>query len=333
MAGERIAVIGAGRMGRGIAQSYALAGAEVLLVDLKERGIEDFEALTLGVLADISADLEFAVEAGYLDANQIGAILSRIVTVPGDSSAVDESHISIAYEALPETLELKRQAFDWVNERLSKQVVVASTTSTLDVDELGAMVSNPQRFLNAHWLNPAHLMPLVEVAVGKTTAESAYETVRDSLQAIGKVPVRCTASPGYIVPRIQALAMNEAARLVEEGVATAQDIDTAVRVGFGLRFAVLGLLEFIDWGGNDILYHASRHMSRTIDAARYATPGIVEQNMKSGKNGLRERAGFYAYEDMDIEQYRRDRLGRFLDLVEYSGLLPAGLKQRKDQSK
>ena len=127
-----------------------------------------------------------------------------------------------------------------------RAAVVASTTSTLNVDELAEMVTEPKRFLNAHWLNPAHLMPLVEVAVGAATSEAAYAALHDSLSAIGKVPVRCAASPGYIVPRIQALAMNEAARLVEEGVASSEDVDTAVRVGFGLRFAVLGLLEFID---------------------------------------------------------------------------------------
>ena len=191
------------------------------------------------------------------------------------------------------------------------------------------MVTNPERFLNAHWLNPAHLMPLVEVAVGDRTSDSSYQQVHDSLELIGKVPVKCAASPGYIVPRIQALAMNEAARLVEEGVATAEDVDKAVRVGFGLRFAVLGMLEFIDWGGNDILYHASKHMSRTVDENRYRAPDIIAENMRAGRNGLREKQGFYDYEKMDVDEYRRERLGRFLDLVEYSDLLPSGLRRRE----
>ena len=104
-------------------------------------------------------------------------------------------------------------------------------------------------------------MPLVEIAVGQHTSPETVQSMRAMLEGLGKVPVVCSASPGYIVPRIQALAMNEAARLVQEGVASAEDIDTAVRVGFGLRFAVLGLLEFIDWGGNDILYYASGHLS------------------------------------------------------------------------
>src|SRR5690606_19590936 len=108
-------------------------------------------------------------------------------------------------------------------------------------------VPDPERFLNAHWLNPAHLIPLVEVSPGPATSVAALESMEALLRLAHKVPVRCAPSAGYIVPRIQALAMNEAARMVEEGVASAEDIDTAVRLGFGLRFSVLGLLEFIDW--------------------------------------------------------------------------------------
>ncbi len=325
---DSILVIGAGRMGRGIAQSYALAGCDVVLVDLKERSPAAFDELAASVHSDIRDDLRFTAELGYLDAEGVEAALARISTV--SASAYDNTGAAtIAYEALPETLELKQQALEWANSILSQDTVIASTTSTLDVNELAAMVDRPERFLNAHWLNPAHLMPLVEVAVGDTTSDVSYQRVHDSLEAIGKVPVKCAASPGYIVPRIQALAMNEAARLVEEGVATVEDIDTAVRVGFGLRFAVLGLLEFIDWGGNDILYHASRHMSRTVDEARYKAPGVIEENMRKGRNGLREKKGFYDYESMDVDGYRRDRLGQFLELVEYSNLLPAGLGRQK----
>jgi 3-hydroxybutyryl-CoA dehydrogenase len=196
----------------------------------------------------------------------------------------------------------------------------------MGVNELAAMITRPQRFLNAHWLNPAHLMPLVELSVGSETAPDVTKRVRAILTSLGKVPVVCSASPGYIVPRVQALAMNEAARLVEEGVASAEDVDTAVRVGFGLRFAVLGLLEFIDWGGNDILYYASGHLSRTIDAQRFRAPTIIERNMRSGRNGVREGEGFYDYKDVDVGAYRAERLERFVRLIQHLGLLPPGLE-------
>ncbi len=126
--------------------------------------------------------------------------------------------------------------------------------------------------------------------------------------------------PGYIVPRIQALAMNEAARMVEEGVASAEDIDKAVKYGFGFRFAVLGMLEFIDWGGGDILYYASRYLTGALGSERYAAPEIVERNMAQGRRGLRDGAGFLDYEGLDVEAYRRERLKAFVDLLGHFGL-------------
>ncbi len=119
--------------------------------------------------------------------------------------------------------------------------------------------------------------------------------------------------------------MNEAARLVEENVASAEDIDKALTLGFGLRFAVLGVLEFIDWGGNDILYHGSKHLSRAIDSDRYAVPDIIERNMREGRNGVREGSGFFDYRDRDVDEYRNQRLQKFVQLLAYLDLLPAGL--------
>jgi 3-hydroxybutyryl-CoA dehydrogenase len=184
------------------------------------------------------------------------------------------------------------------------------------------MVSEPQRFVNAHWLNPAHLMPLVEVSRSESTCPQVVERLLQLLKRIGKVPVVCNPVAGYIVPRIQALAMNEAARMVEEGVASAEDIDTAVRVGFGLRFSVLGLLEFIDWGGGDILYYASRYLSGAL-SPRFESPQVIADNMQNARNGLRDGQGFYDYRDLDVDAYKQQRIGAFVRKLELSGLTPA----------
>ena len=107
------------------------------------------------------------------------------------------------------------------------------------------------------------------------------------MTAIGKVPVVCGVAPGYIVPRLQALVMNEAARMIEDGVATAEEIDRATRYGLGLRFAAIGVVEFIDFGGADILHHASREMAGSVDAARYAAPPVIGRMMAEGRLGLK----------------------------------------------
>ena len=140
------------------------------------------------------------------------------------------------------------------------------------------------------------------------------------LDRIGKVTVLCAARPGYIVPRIQALAMNEAARMVEEGVASAEDLDKAIKYGFGIRFAVLGMLEFIDWGGGDILYYASRYLTGALGSERYAAPAIVERNMHEGRIGLTTGQGFLDYASLDVDAYRRDRLKAFVALLGHLGL-------------
>jgi 3-hydroxybutyryl-CoA dehydrogenase len=115
--------------------------------------------------------------------------------------------------------------------------------------------------------------------------------------------------------------MNEAARLLEEGVASAEDIDRAIHYGFGPRFAILGLLEFIDWGGGDILYHASNYLSKAVDA-RYQAPEIVVENMQQGRNGLRDGVGFFDYSEVDTGAYRKRRLGEFVALMKHLDLLP-----------
>jgi 3-hydroxybutyryl-CoA dehydrogenase len=160
----------------------------------------------------------------------------------------------------------------------------------------------------------------VDLCPGPETDPSAIVVVRDMVKAMGKVPVVCGPAPGYIVPRLQALMMNEAARMIEDGVATAEEIDRATRYGLGLRFAAIGVVEFIDFGGNDILYHASRHLSAALGAERYTAPAIVDTMMREGRNGLRSGAGFYDYHDRDVAAYRKDVLARTLSMLRHAGL-------------
>jgi 3-hydroxybutyryl-CoA dehydrogenase len=183
------------------------------------------------------------------------------------------------------------------------------------------MVTHPERFINAHFLNPAYLIPLVEVSPARATAQSTFDKVKALLEAAGKVVVRCAASPGFIVPRLQAAAMNEAARLVEEGVATPEDIDRAVRAGFGPRYTAMGICEFIDWGGLDILFYASSSMARALEAPRYEPPALVKDLMERGKRGTRDGEGLYDWRGRDLGAYQRDLIGRYVALFRHLGLL------------
>jgi 3-hydroxybutyryl-CoA dehydrogenase len=226
----------------------------------------------------------------------------------------------IVFEGVPEVVDLKREVLAAASKCIGREVIIASTTSTILVNDLSGAVEHPERFLNVHWLNPAYLIPLVEISPGTATDPAVTAQVKALLEGIGKVPVVCAATPGFIVPRIQALAMNEAARMVEEGVASAEDIDKAIRYGFGFRYAVLGLLEFIDWGGGDILYYASRYLEGALGSDRYRAPEVISQNMRDGRIGLRTGAGFLDYSGLDVDAYREQRLSELVNLLRHIGL-------------
>ena len=317
---KRIAVIGAGRMGRGIALTYIYAGVPVRLIDNKERDAQAKRQLRQSVENELTADLEFLSAQGLLPAGAIADVLG-LLTIGHTQEIGLIADCDVIYDAVPEVLEVKAATFASVCRACSAQAIIASTTSTFLVTDLARYVANPSRFLNAHWLNPAHLMPLVEISISPHTDQSALAAYVKSLEDIGKKPVICSASPGYIVPRIQAIAMNEAARLVEEGVASAEDVDKAILYGFGLRFSVLGMLEFIDWGGGDILYYASKYLEQQA-GPRYAVPAIVAENMAAGRNGLRDRKGFFDYADVDTDAYRQRRLADFVQALRRQDLLP-----------
>lgn len=312
--------IGAGRMGRGIAHATAYAGVPTRILDAKPREAADFARLKAETLDEIRGSLTLVASLGGFDPDRIEAIMARVEVLPASSSAEAFAGADIVFEAVPETMAAKREAFALFDRHADDGAILASTTSTILSTDLSALTERPQAALNAHWLNPAYLVPLVEVSPNDTTTEDTLARTEAFLTDLGKVPVRCKASPGYIVPRIQALAMNEAARLVEEGVASAEDVDRAVKYGFGLRFGILGLLEFIDWGGGDILFHASRQLSEAFDDPRFNAPQVVADNMAAGRIGMKTGQGFFDYSDTDISAYRRERLGGFLSALRNAGL-------------
>ncbi len=315
-----VACIGAGRMGRGVAHCLAYAGSEVRLLDAKPRDAEGFKSLKAEALGEIESGLGMIAELGAFDAAAIPEILARVSVHPLGEAAAALGGAEIVFEGVPELEEVKREAFALFDAHGAPGAILASTTSTILATRLAAFTTSPERFLNAHWLNPAFLVPLVEVSPAEETSAETVARMQAFLEGVGKVPILCKASPGYIVPRIQALAMNEAARLVEEGVASAEDVDKAVKYGFGLRFAVLGLLEFIDWGGGDILAYASAYLSRAFEDDRFAAPEIVERNMRDGRIGLKSGAGFFDYADVDLTAYRKRRMADFLRVVREAGL-------------
>jgi 3-hydroxybutyryl-CoA dehydrogenase len=289
---ETVAVLGAGRIGRQIALTFALGGCRVLLVDLKDRSVADSELALADARREIARDLALMAEERVIADADVAPALERIEERVGLG---DLAACAFVQEALPESVELKRATFKRLSELISADAIVASASSTISPSHLADALTKPERFLVAHWLNPAHIIPLVEVVAGRQTAPNVVERTLALLERLGKTPVRCADSPGFIGPRMQVLLMNEAVRLVEEGVATPEDVDRAFRAGMGFRYASIGIFEFIDWGGVDILYRASRYMSEALGDERFNPARLVERKMAYNELGPKTGRGFFDY--------------------------------------
>jgi 3-hydroxybutyryl-CoA dehydrogenase len=319
---KKIVVIGIGRMGKGISLAFAYAGYVVSLIDSEERPQVEFEELQNQSNSELVAELAFLQEIDVISAEQIALISDRISIINKNDAQQELAQADFVFEAVLEVIEIKQGVYGWLNDHVNDNTIISSSTSTMSANDLAEFVQKKERFVNAHWLNPAHLMPLVEVSPGDNTSPAVVESMKSLLEGIGKVPVVCKASPGFIVSRIQAVAMNEATRVVEEGVASAEDVDKAIKAGFGIRYATLGLIEFIDWGGGDILYHATNYLSKNLDEHRFSVSDIVKDNMANNRNGLRDGIGFYDWQNQDVDAYRRGKLTEFVRLLEHRELMP-----------
>ncbi len=317
-----IALVGPGRMGRGMAHAFAYAGFEVTVVDFKEREPADYARIEAEMRAEIAGNLEFLSSLDVLTKAQAKAVLDLISFAPPQDSAGVLGAADFIFEGVPETKEAKAEALARIGREARPEAICASTTSTMLVTELQGLIAHPERFLNAHFLNPAYLIPLVEVSSGPDTHEAATARMIALLEAAGKVAVRCSASPGYIIPRLQSLLLSETARMIAEGVATPEDIDKAIINGFGPRYATMGAVEFMDWGGVDIVYYAGNYLAKALNSPRHKPPPELDAMMKDGRTGLREGRGYYDYTKIDVEAYKREKLTGFVHLLRYLDRLP-----------
>jgi 3-hydroxybutyryl-CoA dehydrogenase len=288
----RVAVLGPGRIGRQIALAFALGGCHVRLVDLKPRNDAESAAVFADARREITRDLGLMAEEEVIERAAVGATLDRIEDHVGLDGLLD---IAFVQEALPELIDLKRETFRRLSAAVDEDAIIACGSSTISPRHLVDAVARPERFLAAHWLNPAHIIPLVEIVAGPRTAERTVARSLTLLESLGKTPVRCGDSPGFIGPRLQVLLMNEAVRLVEEGVATPEDVDKAFVAGMGFRYATMGIFEFIDWGGVDILHRASGFMTRAMGDDRFKAAKLVDEKIARNELGPKTGHGFFDY--------------------------------------
>ncbi|HZZ84487.1 MAG TPA: 3-hydroxybutyryl-CoA dehydrogenase [Anaeromyxobacteraceae bacterium] len=282
MAIERMAVIGAGQMGGGIAQVAAQAGLTVLLADVTPE-------LAARGLSRLGAGLAKLVEKGKLPAAERESILSRISVA---ESVEDCAGVDMVIEAVIEKEEVKRELFRRVDPLLAPHAILASNTSSISITALAAATGRPDRFIGMHFMNPPPLMQLVEVIRGLQTSDQTWSAITALAKRLGKVTVTSKDVPGFIVNRVLIPLINEACFALQEGLATAADIDTAVKLGLNHPMGPLTLADFI---GLDTCLYIAEVLHRDLGEDKYRPAALLRQHVAAGWLGRKAGRGFYQY--------------------------------------
>ncbi|TME52368.1 MAG: 3-hydroxyacyl-CoA dehydrogenase family protein [Chloroflexi bacterium] len=280
----RLTVVGAGSMGAQIAQQAALHGIEVALHDQDEGQLQRARESNQGHLAR-------RVEKGKLSKEEADAAVNRVQLVSDMSDAADRAEFVI--EAVFEDLELKRSIFRELDEVAPAGAVLASNSSTMGISKIADVTRRPDRCLNMHFFYPVLVMDLVEIVRGPATSDETVERARDLAREMGRTPVLLNKEiDGFIVNRILHAATQEAYRLLDAGVASFEDIDTAVEKGLNWP---MGPFRLGDFSGLDVTYNARLHMYRVTGDERYKPSPKLEAKVKAGKLGRKTGEGWYRY--------------------------------------
>jgi 3-hydroxybutyryl-CoA dehydrogenase len=279
---EQIAVIGAGTMGNGIAQVCAVAGYQVLLVDVSDAALER------GV-ATLRKNLERQVSKGTLDAEKAEAAKARIRT---STDYAQLSGAQLVIEAATENLQLKQRILQQVAASVAADCLIATNTSSLSVTQLAASIEHPERFIGVHFFNPVPMMALVEIIRGLQTSDSTYAQALLVTEKVGKTPISAGNRPGFVVNRILVPMINEAIFVRQEGLASAEDIDTGMRLGCNQPIGPLALADLI---GLDTLLAIMEAFHEGFSDSKYRPAPLLKEMVAAGWLGRKSGRGFFTY--------------------------------------
>jgi 3-hydroxybutyryl-CoA dehydrogenase len=279
---KKLLVAGAGQMGAGIVQVSALAGLDVVMVDVADEFIQRG-------MAGIEKGLGRLVDRGRIEAAARDAALAHITTSTDIAAGADAD---LFIEAAPEIMSVKEDLLTRAAATLRSDAIIATNTSSLSVARLAAFVTNPARFVGIHFFNPVPVMALVEVVKGGATGDGTLAAARAYAEALGKTPITVTDSPGFVVNRILFPMINEAAQAFAEGVASAADIDTGMKLGTNWPMGPLALADLV---GLDTTKAVLDTFERELSDAKYRPAAIIGELVAAGKLGRKSGEGFYDY--------------------------------------
>lgn len=282
---SRVAVLGAGTMGHGIAQVAASCGYVTRLYDINDEAVERG-------LARIHKNLDKGVSLGKVTEEARREALSRLTVTSELEVAAHEADLVV--EAAPESMELKRGLFGTVEGVVAEDAIIASNTSSLSIGDLSSLLKHPARFVGLHFFNPVHIMALVEVVWGPSTAPETRDAAVAFARSLGKQPIVVKDSPGFASSRLGIILGLEAMRMLEEGVASAEDIDTAMRLGYRHP---MGPLRLTDLVGLDVRLGIADYLHTTLGSEAFAAPAILRRLVAEGKLGRKTGEGFHIWEE------------------------------------
>lgn len=281
---EKVAVVGAGIMGRGIAYTFSILGASVVLVDRDQGVLEKARA-------DIEKIVEGAVERGKLSREQAAKAVDAIVTETDITSSCDG--VSLLIETATENLEVKQKIVRQAEECLTKDGILGTNTSALSITEIASVLDRPERLIGMHFFNPVHKMKLVELVRGIATADQTVSQAREWIERIGKTSILVNEMPGFTTSRMSALMGNEAMHMLAEGVASAEDIDTSLRMAFNHP---MGPLELGDLTGWDTRLSVLEYL-HSVYGERFRPSPLIRKMVQAGRFGRKTGHGVYQYDD------------------------------------
>jgi 3-hydroxyacyl-CoA dehydrogenase len=281
---KKVAVIGSGAMGNGIAQICAMAGLKTVMVDIKQEFVDKG-------MATITKSLETLVGKGKLSAEKKAEVLGNVSTSLSNTEAVRD--VQVVIEAVPEIMDLKKSVFAEISAAAPADTLLASNTSTMSISEIATAAKNPERVLGMHFFNPAPVMKGVEVIYAKNTTDANVDLLCELTQKIGKVPIKVLKdTPGFIVNRIGAPNQAVISAILDEGTVKPDTIDALMKTAAGMP---MGPFELADYVGIDVFYHTLKYYSETL-SPEYK-PGKVLQNLLDSKKlGMKSGQGIYTWE-------------------------------------
>lgn len=280
---QRVAVIGTGTMGHGIAQVAATAGFAVAIADAVAPAL-------VAAIGRIQANLAGAVTRGKLSQKDADAAIGRISLVPAVADAVGDADLVV--EAIHEDLHAKRELFALLDRSTKRSAILVTNTSSLSVGRIAEATATPARVLGMHFFNPVHIMRLVELVVHPATTPETVDQVKAIAIAMGKTPIVVRDTPGFASSRLGLALGLEAMRMVEAGVASPEDIDTAMELGYGHP---MGSLRLTDLVGLDVRLRVAEYLRSELDAPHFEPPAILREKVRRGELGKKAGRGFYQW--------------------------------------